>query len=136
LVTEYFTLPALAATEVEPDIAPGSCATAKSVLNLGELEPQELFAVTLKFPEVVNAELTFFIPTEVPVFETMLNPAGGVHVYDVAPETELILKLKVLGPQIFIVGPLIVPGCDGLVLVPFEIVIVLVFTHPLASVTV
>ena len=102
LVTLYFTLPALAATEVEPVIVPGSCATANNVKFLAALEPHELFAFTLKIPEVVKAEFAFFMPIEVPLFETMLKPAGAVHVYDVAPVTELMLKVNVLVPQILI----------------------------------
>src|SRR6476620_1196757 len=91
LVTLYFTLPALAATEVEPVIVPGFCATANNVKNLAALEPHALFAFTLKLPDVVNAELIFCIPIEVPLFDTIVKPVGGVHVYAVAPVTALIL---------------------------------------------
>jgi hypothetical protein len=82
---------ALEDTEVEPVIAPGSFATANNVKPLAALEPHALFAVTLKLPDVVNALLLFFMPIAVPVFDTIVKPIGGVHVYDVALVTELIL---------------------------------------------
>ena len=58
-------------------------------LNVREvLEPHELFAVTEIFP-LVPAVAVIDVEVELP-----LQPEGNVHVYEVAPETAVILYVR------------------------------------------
>ena len=73
----------------------------------GVPEPHELFAVTEIFPLFAPGVAVIDVEPELP-----LHPDGNVHVYDVAPDTAVILYVWEV-PWHTAVVPVIAPGCAG-----------------------
>jgi hypothetical protein len=96
---------------VVPEIEPGVAGIVFTVIAsvCGALLPQELFAVTVIFPEVELAVVVMLFVVDVPV-----QPPGKVHVYDVAPATELTEYVLLL-PEHTVAEPEIDPGVVGTV---------------------
>ena len=92
-----------------PEIAPGIAGMVFTVTDFVCVadEPQALFAVTVIVPLVAPAIVLMEVVVEEP-----LQPAGNVHVYDVAPVTAEMLYPFAL-PEQTVALPVIVPGFAG-----------------------
>lgn len=98
-------------TEVGPVIVPGveGSLVRESVLDIEF--PQPFVATTAKVP-VVNPD-GILIPIVVPVLETIVQLAGGVQIYPVAPTIAVMEYVNIPPPQRFVDCPLMVPGVVG-----------------------
>jgi hypothetical protein len=66
----------------------GVAGTAVSVVLRDEVAPQELVTVTDNVPDV--KELGMLSEMDVPVFDTIVQPAGTDQLYEVAPATDVM----------------------------------------------
>ena len=66
----------------------GVAGTALSVVLRDDVAPQELVTVTDNVPDV--KELGMLSEMDVPVFDTIVQPAGTVQLYEVAPATDVM----------------------------------------------
>lgn len=66
----------------------GVAGTAVSVVLRDDVAPQELVTVTDNVPDV--KELGMLSEMDVPVLDTIVQPAGTVQLYEVAPATDVM----------------------------------------------